>query len=76
MAKMNVAATVETIVEVRTELHVTYILAEDATVVWQYLFVGEECIQRTIVGWYHGEPDECGTKQFSHLGVMAQYLWD
>lgn len=76
MSKLSTKATIETTVEVRTEFHVTYTLAEDATIVWQYLFVGEECIQRTIVGWYSGDPDEHATEQFSHLGVMAQYLWD
>ena len=76
MSKMNVKATIETTTEVRTEFHVTYILTEDATIVWQYLFVGDECIQRTIVGWYHGDPDERSTEMFSRLGVMAQYIWD
>lgn len=76
MAKMPVTATIETTVEVHTEIHTSYIPEEDATIVWQYLFVGEECIQRTIVGWYHGSPDERGTKTFSHLGVMSQYIWD
>lgn len=76
MSKMSITATVETTVEVRTELHTSYILEEDATIVWQYLYVGEECIQRTIVGWYHGSHDERSTNMFSHLGVMAQYIWD
>ena len=76
MAKMSVTAAIETSVEVRTEIHASYDITEDATVVWQYLFVGEECIQRTIVGWYHGDPTEEGTERFSHLGVMSQYLYN
>lgn len=76
MAKMSVAATIETTIDVHTELHTNYIHEEDVTIVWQYVFVGEECIQRTLVGWYHGSPDERSTEQFSRLGVMAQYIFD
>ena len=61
---------------ITTEIVTTYIPTEDITVVWQLLYVGDENIQRTIVGWYHGEPDDESTKTFSHLGVMAQYIWE
>ena len=76
MAKMSVAATTVTTIDVHTELHTNYIYEEDVTIVWQYMFVGEECIQRALVGWYHGSPDEQSTEQFSRLGVMAQYIFD
>ena len=59
-----------------TEIVTNYIPDEDITIVWQLLYVGEENIQRTLVGWYHGEPDERSTETFSHLGVMAQYYFD
>lgn len=62
--------------KVTTEITTNYIPGEDITIVWQLLYVDGENIQRTIVGWYHGEPDEKSTKDFSHLGVMGQYLWD
>lgn len=76
MPKMSVKATIETTTEVHTEIATNYIPDEDVTIVWQFLYVGEELIQRTLVGWYHGSPDEHGTEMFSRLGVMAQYLWD
>lgn len=76
MAKMRIAATVETTAEVRTELYATYIQVEDITVVWQHMYVGGEFIQRLIVGWYCGEPNERDTEQFSHLGILGQYIWD
>lgn len=60
----------------RTEFSTDYIPGEDITIVWQHLYFGDEYVQRTVVGWYHGEPDEASTKTFSHLGVMGQYLWD
>ena len=60
---------------ITTEITTNYIPGEDITIVWQLLYVGKENIQRTLVGWYHGEPDEESTMTFSHLGVMAQYLW-
>lgn len=61
---------------ITAEITTNYIPAEDITIVWQHLYVGDESIQRTLVGWYHGEPDEKSTKTFSHLNVMAQYFWD
>ncbi len=61
---------------IRTEITTDYIPGEDITIVWQHLYNGDEHFQRTIVGWYHGEPEEGSTKAFSHLGVMGQYLWD
>ena len=76
MAKMPVTATIETIVDIRTELYATYVPCEDVTVVWQHMYVGEEFIQRIIVGWYCGEPDAESTEQFSHLSIMGQYIWD
>lgn len=62
--------------KVTTEITTNYIPTEDITIVWQLLYVDGENIQRTIVGWYHGEPDERSTKDFSHLTVMGQYIYD
>lgn len=61
---------------IKSEITTDYIPGEDITIVWQHLYNGDEHFQRTIVGWYHGEPEEGSTKAFSHLGVMGQYLWD
>lgn len=62
--------------KITTEINTNYIPGEDITIVWQLLYVDGENIQRTIVGWYCGEPDEKSTETFSHLGVMGQYIWD
>lgn len=62
--------------KITTEITTNYIPGEDITIVWQLLYVDGENIQRTLVGWYHGEPDENATKDFSHLTVMGQYLYD
>ena len=44
--------------KITTEITTNYIPGEDITIVWQLLYVDDENIQRTTVGWYHGEPDE------------------
>lgn len=62
--------------KITTEITTNYIPEEDITIVWQLLYVDGENIQRTIVGWYHGETNEESTETFSRLGVMGQYIWD
>jgi len=76
MQKASTKIVTEVTTEVTTEITTCYIHEEDITIVWQLLYVGEVLVQRTLVGWYHGSPDEHGTEMFSRLGVMAQYLWD
>lgn len=74
--KVDTKFTADVTVDVTTELTVNYIREEDLTIVWQLMYISEELIQRTLVGWYHGMPNDRDTKSFSHLNVMAQYLWD
>ena len=59
---------------VRAEIHTSYIPTEDVTVVWQTLIVGDECVQRALIGWYCGEEDPEVTKQYSNMPLIGQYL--
>lgn len=58
---------------VRYEFYTTYLPTEDITVVWQDLIVDNECIQRSLVGFYYGEPDEQSTENFSNMPLTAQF---
>lgn len=59
---------------VRAEIHTTYVHDEDVTIVWQNLIVGDECIQRALIGWYCGEPDLETTKQYSNMPLIGQFI--
>lgn len=58
---------------VRTEFHTSYVPADDVTIVWQNLLVGDELVQRQLVGWYCGEPDPAVTKQYTNMPLTAQF---
>lgn len=57
------------------EIYPTYIPHEDITVVWQDVFLEGNCIQRSLVGFYYGEPDEKATADFSNMPLTAQFEW-
>lgn len=59
---------------VRAEVYTSYVPAEDVTIVWQILLVGDECAQRALVGWYCGEEDPELTKQYANMPLIGQYL--
>lgn len=59
---------------VRAEVYTSYVPAEDVTIVWQTLFVGDECVQRALIGWYCGEEDPVITKQYANMPLIGQYL--
>lgn len=61
-------------VTVRAEFHTTYVPSEDVTIVWQTLFVGGECVQRALVGWYCGESDPLATSLYNNMPLIGQYL--
>jgi hypothetical protein len=69
---MKVNAKLEVIV--RTEVDTSYIPGDDITVVWQLMFVGDELVQRSLVGWYYGEADPAITPQYASLPLTAQYI--
>lgn len=71
--------------ELKTIVHAIYSEEIDCTVVWQYMFLEKERqgstepehipVQQTILGWYHGEPDEKSTEHFSNSTLIADYIW-
>lgn len=60
--------------KVRDEYRTTYIPSEDVTIVWQELYLDDEPLQTSLVGFYYGEPDEQSTKDFSNMPLTAQFL--
>lgn len=69
----------------KREIQATYVEEIDCTVVWQYMYLEEERhgqpdvehepVQQTILGWYHGEPTEANTKQYSNSTITSDYYW-
>ena len=60
--------------KITTELFTSYIYEEDITIIWQSLLVDGECVQRALVGWYCGEPDEKSTAFYSNMPTIGQYI--
>lgn len=58
----------------RYDVYVSYIPQEDITVVWQDVWFEDTCFQRSLVGFYYGEPDERSTQDFSNMPLTAQLL--
>ena len=66
-------------VKIYTEIETSYIPSDDITIVWQnmYKYVegeGDELIQRNLVGWYHGEPDDNTTPHYSNAPLTACFV--
>lgn len=61
---------------VTEKFRMSYIPEEDVTIVWQDLIVDDECVQTSLVGWYHGEPDDAILEKYysSHLQNIARYF--
>ena len=59
----------------RIDVATSYIEEDDITVVWNDLIFGDECIQRSLVGWYHGEPDARSTATFGTSTLNGTYLF-
>lgn len=65
--------------KIYTELETSYIPDLDITVVWQnmYKYVegeGDEHIQRALVGWYHGSPDDKSTAFYGTAPLIGSYV--
>lgn len=58
---------------VRIEYTTNYIPSEDVTIIWQHVEI-EDCdfIQRALVGWYYGEPDDKSNEYYSSMPLIAQ----
>lgn len=59
--------------QLRYDNYTTYIRSEDITIVWQDMWFEDECIQRSLVGFYYGEPDARSTADFSNMPLTAQF---
>lgn len=57
----------------RYDNYTTYLPSEDITIIWQDMWYEEECIQRSLVGFYYGEPDDKSTTDFSIMPFTAQF---
>ena len=66
--------------KIYTEIYTSYIPNEDITIVWQCMYQTDgktiECIQRALVGWYCGEPDDRVTPDYANMPLIGQYLFD
>ena len=63
------------------ETDTSYIPEEDITIIWQnmYKYVegeGDTHIQRALVGWYHGKPNDKHTAYYSTnvIPMIANYV--
>lgn len=61
-----------------TDIHTSYIHNEDITVVWQCMYITDgkttDCIQRALVGWYCGEPDDHATATYGNSNLIGNYI--
>lgn len=57
-----------------TETVTSYIPGDDITIVWQKLYLNGVCIQRSITGWYYGEPNEECTHEYRYSTLNAQFF--
>lgn len=60
---------------ITTEISTNYLPSEDITIIWKHRYVCDECIDRTIVGFYYGEPDAKSTETFSLQTLTAEFLY-
>ena len=68
------ANTLDVDVNIELTLDISYIPNEDITIVWQFMYIGNRVAQRTIVGWYHGEPNSEDTKRYANGNITSYYL--
>ena len=66
-------------VKIYTDIETSYIPSDDITIVWQDMYkytdgVGDELIQRNLVGWYCGEPDFNTTASYANAPLTANYV--
>lgn len=54
---------------IRIELEQSYIGRNDATIIWEYTYKGDNLIRERIVGYYHGEPTKEDMKKYAFRGV-------
>ena len=61
------------LIAVSTEITTTYLPSEDVTVIWQHVYICRETLQRAIIGWYYGEPNDAIVQRYSNMPLIAQF---
>ena len=61
------------LIAVSTEITTTYLPSEDVTVIWQHVYICRDTLQRAIIGWYYGEPNDAIVQQYSNMPLIAQF---
>lgn len=65
-------------IHIYTEIHTSYIPDEDITIIWQCMYKTDDtkvdCIQRALVGWYYGEPNDDATAAYSTSNLIGNYV--
>lgn len=56
----------------RKEIYTTYAPDTDITFIMEDVWNGEELVSMEVKGFYFGEPDEDGTKEF-YGGLKAEF---
>ena len=52
-----------------------YLPEEDITIIWQHVHIDScDFSQRTLVGWYCGEPDDECIEQYAVMPYTAQWM--
>lgn len=60
---------------VRTAIETSYLPSDDVTIIWRDLYVCDECVQRSLVGFHYGETDAQTTESFSFNPLTAHFLF-
>lgn len=55
--------------EIRIKVDQTYTAGNDATIIWEWIYKGEDLIRERIVGYYHGKPNKEDMKECAFRGV-------
>ena len=74
LSKICCAQAVDVKSSITTEVFSTYLPGEDKTLVWRYLYVNGNVLVEELAGWYHGEPNEQSTKDFSGPTNTAYFI--
>ena len=69
IAKSKTSINVKEDDEIRFKVGQTYTSENDATIIWEWTYKGDDLIRERIVGYYHGEPDVDSMKEYAFRGV-------
>lgn len=62
-------------IHIYTEITTSYIPGDDITIIWQDMYKTDDekvtRIQRLVVGWYYGEPNDNSTAFFSQANLAC-----